>query len=60
MTTPKGIDKSREPQRKINGVMLLLTYRFNLNCVYCYEPKKLTKEMSLDVANEIIVKGFKG
>ena len=52
------MNKRTEPLQKVKGVMLLLTYRCNLNCVYCYESKKQKKEMSLEVAKDFITRGF--
>ena len=36
-------------------IMLVVTHRCNLNCVYCYEPKKTRSHMSLDTAKQIIM-----
>lgn len=34
--------------------MLLVTYKCNLHCTYCYEPKSLNFKMSLQKTKEII------
>ena len=36
-------------------IMLIVTYKCNLNCVYCYEPKKLAHRMTIDTAKDIIM-----
>ena len=40
---------------KTKCIMLILTYKCNLNCVYCYEPKELGHRMSIETAKKIIV-----
>lgn len=35
---------------KCKSIMLLITYSCNLNCTYCYEPKRLHKRMSKEHA----------
>lgn len=40
-------------------VMLVLTEKCNLSCVYCYEKKKTNKRMSFDIARKIIDKELK-
>ncbi len=35
--------------------MLIVTYKCNLNCVYCYEPKKLAHRMTIDTAKNVIM-----
>ena len=36
------------------AVGLLMTYRCNLNCRYCYVHKKRSKDMTLEMAQKII------
>ena len=36
------------------SIMLLVTYKCNLHCTYCYEPKSLNFKMSLQKTKEII------
>lgn len=36
------------------SIMLLVTYKCNLRCTYCYEPKKLDFKMSTAKAMDII------
>lgn len=40
---------------KKKSIMLIITHKCNLNCVYCYEPKKTKNHMSLDTAKQIIM-----
>ncbi len=55
METPITID-NRIARKTI---MLMLTYRCNLDCVYCYEKgKHFDKSMDIEVAKEIIEKAF--
>ena len=39
---------------KCKTIMLLITYRCNLHCLYCYEPKTLQKKMSLESAKSYV------
>lgn len=43
---------------KRKSIMLIVTHQCNLNCVYCYEPKKTRNHMSLDTAKRIIMSQF--
>ncbi|MFR9540000.1 MAG: radical SAM protein [Rikenellaceae bacterium] len=40
-------------------IILTITNKCNLNCTYCYEDFKNNRNMSLDVAKEILLEGFK-
>ena len=35
-------------------IMLLITYKCNLRCTYCYEPKLSNFKMSMEKAKSII------
>lgn len=39
---------------KCKTIMLLVTYGCNLNCTYCYEPKKNQKRMTLEGAKQYV------
>lgn len=41
-------------ERKTKELIFIVTYSCNLQCVYCYEPKKLVKTMSIDSARRIV------
>lgn len=36
--------------------ILMLTYKCNLNCIYCYQKHKTSQEMSLETAKAIVTK----
>ena len=38
------------------SIMLLVTYRCNLRCSYCYEPKRKKHRMSFETAQKTILK----
>lgn len=48
-----------EEYREFKTVMLILTENCNLNCIYCYEHNKTTKDMEFEVAKQIIDREFK-
>ena len=40
------------------SIMLIITYSCNLNCIYCYEPKKVKHRMTLETAKDVILSQF--
>ncbi len=42
--------------KDIREINLVITHRCNLNCVYCYEVNKDKKNMSLDLAKEVVTR----
>lgn len=40
------------------SIMLIITYSCNLNCIYCYEPKKVKHRMTLETAKDVIQSQF--
>ncbi len=43
-----------EKELETKEITIILTYSCNLRCSYCYEPKKVSKEMDLKTAKAII------
>ena len=37
--------------------ILMLTYKCNLNCIYCYQKHKTSQEMTLETAKAIVTMG---
>ena len=42
--------------KKRKTIMLLVTYKCNLRCTYCYEPKTINKQMNVKDAKNYICK----
>ena len=45
-----------QSQRLTKTIMLLVTYKCNLHCSYCYEPKQTFFQMNVEKAKEYILK----
>ena len=46
--------------KKVKRIILTLTEKCNLSCVYCYEKSKSQKSITFEAAKEIILKEFAG
>ena len=44
----------KSPKQQVKTVILILTHKCNLNCVYCYEHNKGIDTIDLENAKEII------